>query len=153
MMIRRAVGSVTVVMFIALWLVAGIAPAESADPSHVSLKGYDPVAYFTAGAPTEGKQAFEMEFDGSRYRFASQENMSLFIRDPDKYAPQFAGSCANGVSRGLKFEANPLFWRIVDGKLYVFAGSKVPDQMDADPAPLIAQARANWKNLQDQPYK
>ena len=64
-------------------------------------------------------------------------------------APQFAGSCANGVARGLKVEANPLLWRIVDGKLYVFAGSKIPDQMNSDPAPLIEKARANWKGLQN----
>ena len=41
----------------------------------------------------------------------------------------------------------------VDGKLYVFVGSKVPDQMDTDPTPLIATAKANWQGLQDQPYK
>jgi YHS domain-containing protein len=152
-MVRRAIVSVVVLIFAALWLGAGTTPAESADPSRLSLKGYDPVAYFTAGVPTEGKPAFETEFDGSAYRFASAENMALFTSDPDKYAPQFAGSCANGVSRGLKVEANPLFWRIVDGKLYVFAGSKVPDQMDSDPAPLIEKARANWKGLQDQPYR
>jgi len=152
-MVRRAIVSVVVLMLAVLSLGTGTTPAESADPSRLSLKGFDPVAYFTAGAPTEGKPAFEMEFDGSRYRFASAENMALFTSDPDKYAPQFAGSCANGVSRGLKIEANPLFWRIVDGKLYVFAGSKVPDQMDTDPTPLIATAKANWQGLQDQPYK
>ncbi len=152
-MVRRALVSLVVLMLGALWIGVGTTPAESADPGRLSLKGYDPVAYFTAGAPIEGKPAFETEFDGSRYRFASAENMSLFTNDPDKYAPQFAGSCANGVSRGLKVEANPLLWRIVDRKLYVFAGSKVPDQMESEPTPLIEKARVNWKGLQDQPYR
>jgi len=149
---RRAIVSVVALILAALWLGTSTTPVESADPSRLSLKGYDPVAYFTAGTPTEGKPSFETEFDGSRYRFASAENMALFTSDPDKYAPQFAGSCANGVSRGLKVEADPLLWRIVDGKLYVFA-FKVPDQMASDPAKLIETARANWKSLQDQPYR
>jgi len=79
--------------------------------------------------------------------------MTLFNNDPEKYAPQFAGSCANGVSRGLKVEANPQMWRIVDGKLYVFAGSKIPDQIDTNPGPFLEQARSNWKGLQDKPYQ
>jgi len=152
-MVRPSRVLIIALTFAALCLGGVIAPAESADPSRLSLRGYDPVAYFTVGAPTEGKPAFETEFDGSRYRFASAENMALFASAPDKYAPQFAGSCANGVSRGLKVEANPLMWRIVDGKLYVFAGSKIPDQMDSDPAPLIEKARANWTGLQGQPYR
>jgi YHS domain-containing protein len=151
---RRRFASLVVLPAAAYWLAASTASAQSADPKlRLSLKGYDPVAYFTAGQPTEGKDTFEMAFDGARYRFASAENMTLFKGDPDKYAPQFSGTCANGLSKGLKVEANPLLWKIVDGKLYVFAGRGVPDQMGTDPAPLIEKAQANWKVLQDRPYQ
>jgi|SRR5215471_20210572 len=152
-MIRRSIVLVVGGMFAALFFDMGVTPAKAADAERLSLKGYDPVAYFTVGAPTEGNPAFETVFDGQRYRFVSAANMTLFNNDPEKYAPQFAGSCANGVSRGLKVEANPQMWRIVDGKLYVFAGSKIPDQIDTNPGPFLEQARSNWKGLQDKPYQ
>jgi YHS domain-containing protein len=152
-MIRRSVVWGVGAMFAALFFSTGLLPAKAADTERLSLKGYDPVAYFTVGAPTEGSPAYETVFDGQRYRFVSAANMTLFNSDPEKYAPQFAGSCANGVSRGLKVEANPQMWRIVDGKLYVFAGSKIPDQIDTNPVPFLEQARSNWKGLRDKPYQ
>jgi hypothetical protein len=153
-MLRREIASRILTALTVMAAGIATARAQPANPkTRLSLKGYDPVAYFTAGQPTEGKPELETEFDGALYRFASAGNMSMFKGDPDRYAPQFAGSCANGMSRGMKVEANPLLWKIVDGKLYVFAGSKVPEQIETDPAPLIDKAQANWKDLRDKPYR
>jgi len=121
------------------------------DPRLV-LKGYDPVAYFTDGKPTPGKPEFETVFDEGRYRFSSSGNMSLFRGDPEKYAPQFSGACTNGLAKGIKLEADPTLWRIIDGKLFVFAGKSVPRVMDSRPIGLIAKARENWKVLAHQPF-
>jgi YHS domain-containing protein len=113
----------------------------------LALKGYDPVAYFTDGKPTQGKPEFETVFDGARYRFASTENMDRFKADPDRYAPQFGGACAYALSKGVRVEADPTVWRIVDDKLYVFAATKVLPEVDADPRSLIAKADENNKAL------
>lgn len=120
---------------------------------HLALKGYDPVAYFEVGEPMEGLPEYEAVFDEVRYRFASLEHRVLFLANPDRYAPQFAGACAFALSNGIKIEANPLVWRIVDGKLYVFAGTEVPTEMDSDPQALISKAQQEWPQLKDQPFR
>lgn len=117
------------------------------------LKGFDPVAYFTAGKPTPGKPEYETVFDEGRYRFSSAGNMSLFRGDPEKYAPQFAGACTNGLAKGVKLEADPTLWRIIDGKLFVFTGRSVPRVMDSHPNRVISKARENWKVLAHEPFK
>lgn len=133
--------------------VPSASPQTAGDQStRLALKGYDPVAYFTVGEPVPGNQEFETVFDGTRYRFASADNMQRFVGDPDKYAPQFAGACASGLSMGVKVEADPTIWRIVDGKLYVFAAKPGRDQMDADPDGTISRANEHWKTLKDAPY-
>ena len=45
----------------------------------------------------------------------------LFVKDPDRYTPQYDGYCAMGVSNGEaahKDTVDPEAWAIVDGKLY-----------------------------------
>lgn len=129
-----------------------VAQTHAQQDLRLVLKGYDPVAYFTDGKPTPGKPEFETVFDESRYRFSSAGNMSLFRGDPDKYAPQFAGACTNGLAKGVKLEADPTLWRIVDGKLFVFTGKSVPVVMDTEPNTVIAKARENWKVLAHEPF-
>ncbi len=139
-------------LFAALPLDAGLAQSKpaTAPVAHLALKGYDPVAYFTQGKPTRGMPKYETVFDGSRYRFSSQEHLTRFKANPDKYAPQFAGVCTAGLAMGQKIEANPLLWRIVDGKLYVF--SRMPAQMKSNPTRVIGAARKNWEKLRGKPY-
>src|SRR5262249_32090024 len=83
------------------------APAWAQDPSRtdslrLAIGGYDPVAYFTDGQPLLGKPEFEHAWDGARYRFVSAQHMTLFRANPDRFAPQFAGSCAMAMSRGSR---------------------------------------------------
>jgi hypothetical protein len=131
---------------------AAPAIAQSQSDIRLALKGYDPVAYFLVGVPVEGRPELETVFDETRYRFASTEHRDLFLGDPDRYAPQFAGACTKGLSKGMKVEADPLLWRIVDGKLYVFAGASGPADMDSDPQALISDAQENWTDLADKPF-
>ena len=144
------------VVFGLLALLHAVPPAVAQTHSQADLrlvlKGYDPVAYFTDGKPTPGKAEFETVFDEGRYRFSSSGNMSLFRGDPEKYAPQFAGACTNGLAQGVKLEADPTLWRIIDGKLFVFAGKSVPREMDSRPIRMIAKARENWTVLAHQPF-
>ena len=135
--------------------VTSIASGQSVQPAplRLVLKGYDPVAYFTDDKPVEGKPEYEAVYDRARYRFASAQHLDLFKSDPDRYAPQYAGSCASAMARGLKIEAEPENWLIVDGKLFVFAGPGAVDRMRANPAEMIVKGRENWKTLADAPYQ
>ena len=44
----------------------------------VVVDGYDVVAYFTDGKPTQGSSAISSEYDGGIYWFASAEHKELF---------------------------------------------------------------------------
>ena len=113
-------------------------------PRHVSLKGYDTVAYFNESRPVKGTPEFHRDWDGARYYFASEKNRDAFAANPDRYAPQFSGFCAAAVSFNNKLEADPTIWKIVDGKLYVFADKKGLERVEKDPE-LLERAQRNWK--------
>lgn len=127
-------------------------PGQADSKARLALGGYDPVAYFTPGKPTPGKPEFETVFDETRYRFASAENRDRFKADPDRYAPQFAGACAGGVSAGVKVEANPENFLIVDGKLFVFSGAP-NDKGAAAAKDMLAQAGQNWPAMKARPFQ
>jgi hypothetical protein len=94
----------------------------------LAIRGYDPVAYFTLGRPVPGLAGLEYQWDEHRYRFARPEHRELFMADPVRYAPEFANYCAMALTRGEIHEANPEYWLISDGKLYIFSGPTGPDR-------------------------
>lgn len=86
----------------------------------LALKGYDPVAYFTTGAPAEGSEDLAYEWSGAEWRFSTSKHRELFIQDPTKYAPQFGGSCAVASATGHSIvSGSPKYWRIENGHLYL----------------------------------
>jgi YHS domain-containing protein len=121
------------------------------DSPRLALKGHDVVAYFTEGRPVAGKPEHEYDFDAVRYRFASAENMKLFRSEPDRYAPQFAASCAAGLSMGVKVEADPENWLVHDGRLYVFSSPEALAKFKANPRGEVATGGANWEKLKHAP--
>jgi hypothetical protein len=73
-------------------------PAARSEEPKLSISGYDPVAYFPGGKPKQGKTEFEYLWHKLRRRFASGQHRDLFVKDPDRYAPQYDGYCAMGVA-------------------------------------------------------
>jgi YHS domain-containing protein len=120
--------------------------AQSSEP-RLALQGYDPVAYFTDAKPVQGSAAYELTWDGQRYRFASAQHRDLFKANPDKYAPQFGGSCAMNMSAGVRRESDPHNWVISNGNLYVFAGVRGKETFSKDVAANSSKAASNWKTL------
>ena len=113
-------------------------------PPSVSLKGHDPVSYFTDGRPVKGSAAINYDFDDARYLFSSQKNRERFAASPDRYTPQYSGLCATGMALGMKAEADPAVWKIVDGKLYVFSSAQAREKFESDPS-MLAQSQQNWQ--------
>ena len=111
----------------------------------LAIKGYDPVAYFTIGMPTRGLPDIEYEWDEHRYRFARLEHRELFKADPVRYAPQFGEFCAMALALGERDEANPEYWLISDGKLYIFGKPPPlgPVLFQQDLAGNVAKANQN----------
>ena len=131
-------------VFILLPSAASFAQSNPSEPLRVVLKGHDPVAYFTEGRPVKGSPEIKYDWDGERYLFSNSGNRDKFASNPDRYAPQFGGYCTGSMSKGIKAEADPEAWKIVDGKLYVYGQVKFKDMDVADPG-VFARAAKNWQ--------
>jgi YHS domain-containing protein len=134
------------------------APALAVDEVNVStgatiagpglaVHGHDVVAYFTDGAPTLGSAEFSAVYEDATYRFASEENLDAFEADPAKYVPAYGGFCAYGVAVGKKFDGDPRFWKVVDGRLYLNLNRDIQATWTEDIPGNIVEANANWAEI------
>lgn len=99
--------------------------AINTDNNDLAIMGYDPVSYFTDKKAKKGKAKYTAVYNGAVYNFASVSNRDVFRANAEKYAPQYGGFCAFGVTKNRKFSADPEAWRVVDGKLYLNLNKKV----------------------------
>ncbi len=130
---------------------AATAATAAGPPPALAIQGYDPVAYFTLRRATPGLARFEYEWDEHRYRFASARHRDLFKADPVRYAPQFTNYCAIALARGEISAANPEYWLISDGKLYLFGKAAGPRLFQQDVSGNIARANSNRTRLLQPP--
>ncbi|WP_323782817.1 hypothetical protein [Leisingera sp.] len=61
---------------------------------------------------------------------------------------QNGGFCTFGVSKGKKFDGDPQYAEIVEGRLYVFLNEEVLRAYQEDRAGTIARAAENWPRIQ-----
>ena len=119
--------------------------ADGADP-RLMLKGHDPVAYFVAGKPALGSAAFKTDFDGVTYRFVNEENRFTFMKNPLKYVPLFGGYCANSMAYGIPWEGEPVAWKIIDGRLYLFGDAAARRYFTMDEETNVRLAQRYWRD-------
>jgi YHS domain-containing protein len=125
--------------------------AVNVDETALAIKGYDPVAYFTKNTPTKGNSQFAANYDGATYWFSSAKHQKMFTSEPSKYAPQYGGYCAYGVSKGYKYDIDPEAFAVVDGKLYLNLNKKVQNIWSNDKQALIVDANGYWTNIEKTP--
>ncbi|WP_337043251.1 YHS domain-containing (seleno)protein [Emticicia sp. 17c] len=114
-----------------------------------AIRGYDVVAYFTEGKPVKGNPELMYEWNEAKWYFSSTENLNRFKENPEKYAPQFGGYCAYGLSEGHKAPTQPDAWTIVDNKLYLNYNTKVQVKWKEDRDERIRKANQNWTELKN----
>jgi YHS domain-containing protein len=112
-----------------------------------AIKGYDPVAYFTDSKAVKGDKQFSYQWQNAEWHFASAANLAAFKANPEKYAPQFGGYCAYGVSYGAAPPVDPTAYSIVGGKLYLNYNHAVSDKWQKDTAGYISKADKNWPGI------
>ncbi|NOT21966.1 MAG: YHS domain-containing protein [Nitrospiraceae bacterium] len=115
---------------------------------NVALKGYDPVAYFREGKPVKGRKEFTLEYADANWQFANSRNRDLFAAGPEKYAPQYGGFCAWGISQAKFFDGDPEVWKITEGKLYVNYNEEIEKIWEQDIPSFIEKADHNWPTLE-----
>jgi YHS domain-containing protein len=143
-----------------LTLLGAVAPlaARAADELNVSkgatlagaglaAHGYDVVAFSTDGKAEIGTDKYAVAHAGGTYRFVSQAHLDAFKVDPEKYAPAYGGFCAYGVALGKKFDGDPRYWKIVDGKLYLNLNGDIQAEWSKDIPGNLAKAETNWRRI------
>jgi YHS domain-containing protein len=137
----------TALVFLALFSFSQKPPTFST--SGKAIRGYDPVAYFTYAKPVEGKDDLVYNWNGANWHFATQAHLDSFKLDPVKYAPQYGGYCAYGLSNGYKASTSPDAWTIENGKLYLNYNIKVRELWDQERKQRIELADKNWPSVKD----
>lgn len=127
------------------------------DGTGFAASGHDVVSYFdlpqssvgqSQAAAIPGNAAITAKYNGATFAFSSVENKAKFAASPAKYAPQYDGHCAYGVSKGGKVPGNPNLWRIVDDKLYLNITKNVVGFWEEDIPGNINLAEGNWADIE-----
>jgi YHS domain-containing protein len=114
----------------------------------LGAKGYDVVSYFSDGKPVPGSDKFTQAYGGVTWQFASAEHRDMFKADPTKYAPQYGGFCAWGVSQGKLFDVDPVNgWTVSGGKLFLNFNGDLNKTFARDTEGFISKAERNWPGL------
>lgn len=110
------------------------------------LAGNDALAYFTAGRPLPGRADIKTDHRGLTYRFASEESRRQFITNPERYAPQFGGFCAQSMAYAIPVTADAGTFKIIDGKLYLFSSPRARLYFEMDQERNLKLATAYWES-------
>jgi hypothetical protein len=70
-----------------------------------------------------------------------------FKANPEKYAPQYGGYCAYGVTQGYLVKVDPEQFSVIDGKLYLNYDADVQAKWKKDTAGYITSANAKFPAL------
>ncbi len=114
----------------------------------VAIKGYDPVAYFTDGKAVQGDEQYSHRWLGATWHFSSAAHRDMFASNPARYAPQYGGYCADGVSFGtVTTNVDPRAWRIIDDKLYISYDPGAAEGMEKIPT-KVGDSQKHWSEVQ-----
>ena len=150
--VRRAASGATLVALAfasALPLIASTTEHIVVDRnSGLAIHGFDPVGYFTEGAPTLGKGAFEYRHAGVVWRFRNAGNLGAFAADPDVYMPRFGGYDPVGIGRGVAAAGDPRIWIIAGERLYLFQSAESKAIFAVDSERAASAADEAWPSVQ-----
>ena len=147
-MIKQLLLKITVIYSLLLASSAfALDPTYTGFFSSEAIKGYDTVAYFTAAKPVKGSDEFSTEYNEATWLFSSQQNLDLFLANPQQYAPQYGGYCAYAVATNTTASIKPELFTIVEGKLYLNYSKSINQKWLAKRSAYIVDADKNWPGL------
>jgi len=124
-------------------------------PDRVGMGGYSPVSYFETGRAEMGTTPFVVSHRGVHYKFKTPMQIETFKADPDKYEPACGGWCVLGMASGKKTPADPTSFKIVSGRLLLFARDGRTDALNqwnaGDERALLEAADTYWKDISGEP--
>jgi YHS domain-containing protein len=136
--------SVAILSLTATYALAG----DFFEEKGVALDSYDALSYFaSAPEPIPGVKELTYDYKGSKFYFITSSHLHAFASDPERYAPQFGGFDAYGVSQGRKVGGHPRVFAVVDGKLYMFSDTESRKTWKKDVAGNVARASEQWSEV------
>ena len=147
--VKKSILNVAAVISLSFSLFANAGVDTETDENGVILAGHDAVAYFTQGKPVLGASRYTAVHNDAIYRFSTAKNRDLFNANPDKYAPQYGGFCAYGMTFGKKFEIDGKAFEVVDGKLYVNKNPSVYQAWKKNVPTHIVEADGSWPEVEN----
>jgi hypothetical protein len=126
---------------------AVLGPVVTNPQTGLAIDGFDPVSYFTGGAPREGRADLEYRLDTVTWRFNNEGNRAAFIDHPEVYAPQFGGYDPVAIGRGVSVAGNPLTFAVVGERLYFFYDAKARADFVEAPRRTIEAAQRRWPDV------
>ncbi|TNF70122.1 MAG: YHS domain-containing protein [Gammaproteobacteria bacterium] len=109
-----------------------------------AIGGYDPVSYFTMHKAIKGKKDIVYNYHGATWHFSSEDNKTLFIRNPTMYLPQYGGYCAYAMHYGFIVSSDPQAWSIINDKLYLNYSKSVREKWLKHSKEYIQSADKEW---------
>ena len=107
---------------------------DVADDHHYVMEGYCPVAIQEQGIWVRGNYRNLVKHEGRKYLVAGENEKQMFLAEPERYAPALGGDCIVSLSDDGKLVPGSVYHSlIVEGKLYLFAGSEQERAFKADP--------------------
>ncbi|MBH0239322.1 YHS domain-containing (seleno)protein [Methylobrevis albus] len=114
----------------------------------LAISGFDPVSYFTDGAPQIGQARFEVEHAGVFWRFVNEGNLAAFLAAPAIYMPAYGGYSALSVAAGVPAAGIPEIFAIRNDRLFLFASEAQRTEWLQDPEIYVFDADRNWPELE-----
>ncbi|MCR9057531.1 MAG: twin-arginine translocation pathway signal protein [Rhodobacteraceae bacterium] len=115
--------SLAVMAVLGIFAGKGIARPQLFVPDPITgyaIGGNDPVSYFVDGQPRKGDRRHELSWGGAEWVFVNEGNMAAFERNPETYAPMFAGCGGYALSEGFATAGSPYIYAVVEGRLVFF---------------------------------
>jgi YHS domain-containing protein len=133
------------------------AQVDPVGKDHVAIGGYDVVSYFKPGKAMKGNSTIQATHDNVIYYFSSEENRQAFVKEPEKYLPQYGGYCALAIGAQKKrVNINPETFKVTQGRLYLFYNSTHSlsgnrfnslEPWIKDEDRLIQKSDENWREM------
>ncbi len=105
------------------------------------------MSYFVDGYPRKGKREHTHAWGGTEWIFVNEGNLAAFKRDPEAYAPLFAGCGAHALSEGFATAGNPFIYAVVDGHLVFFHSVVNRFLFVVNGSPLMTAAHDNAERV------
>lgn len=139
---------ILIVLLLSIFQLAAHAQnAEIFSIEEKAIRGYDVVAFFKNNQPILGNDSINYHWEDANWYFSSNENKELFIKNPEKYAPQYGGYCAYGTAGNHKAPTQIETWTIKENKLYFNYNTKVKSLWNKNQDSLIEKANLYWPTL------